>query len=140
MLAHLSAALIHNPPAILLVTNKEVIDPVLLERGNCSPNIPAPDYQLPGATIDQILATTPNKHPWKSNPTNKKAKGNRGSINKVQGPKSSGIQKLVKKNTGKKTVQTENELLAPETSTRACKHKLNPNGEEFVVPKKTKHA
>jgi hypothetical protein len=58
---------------------------------------------------------------------NRKMKGNHGNINKVQGPKSLGTQKLVKKTTGKKTVQTENDTLAPKMSTRATSTQMERN-------------
>jgi hypothetical protein len=84
----LAATSIHIPAAFSMVTNDNVIDPALLEMGNCIPTVS--DYQLPCATIDQALVTMPEEMCL----AEKKSTSNKGHlITKAQGLKHSGMQK-----------------------------------------------
>jgi hypothetical protein len=138
-LARLSAAAIHISPAVATASD-ENINPALLERGNRPPSPPiVPNYQIPGAAVDQALATTPNECQQETGVGRKRSAEPRktGRITKAPGPKNLGTQKLAgasKKSVERRATMTENEPAQPSARTR--KRKLNPDGEEFVKPKK----
>jgi len=106
--------------------------------GNHIPTIS--DYQLPCATIDQVLTTTPEE----MNLAEKKSTSTKGHhVTKVQGPKNLGMQKQGpahnKSLRGARapTQMTENQ--PAQTPPRTHKHKCNADGEEFTNLKKGKH-
>lgn len=143
--AHLSAASIHIPAGVPMITNDKNIDPALLERGNYSPSTPPiSNYQIPGATIDHALAIA-DECLQESGPAEKLSVSRKAGCvpAKTQGPKNLRMQKQVLARGAAVarvralTQVTENEPAAADV--RTCKCKLNPDGEEFTNPKKGKH-
>ena len=133
----LAATSAHIPAAFSMVTNDNVIDPALLKMGNHVPTVS--DYQLPCATVDQALVTTPEEMCLAEKKSTPK-KGRR--VTKAQGPKNSGTQKRGparnKSLRGARapTQMTENQ--PAQTPPRTRKRKRNPDGDEFTNPKKGK--
>jgi hypothetical protein len=128
-----------------MITNDKNIDPALLKRGNYSPSTPPiSNYQIPSATIDHALAIA-DECPQESGPAEKLSVSRKAGCvpAKTQGPKNLRTQKqaLVRgaavARVRAPTRVMENEPAA--ANARTCKHKLNPDGEEFANPKKGKH-
>ena len=121
------------------------LDPRLFDK-ECNPPVnhpPLANYQLPGVTIDEALSVSPSgptahKQPGTSRARNAKSRDSRNVGTTAQ-------TTAAEKHTAKwatSKVAEEAGLQMADNSTRGRKRKnrLNPDGEEFVKPKKAKCA
>jgi hypothetical protein len=143
--ASATTPLIHIPTPTLPYACDPNLDHRLFDK-ECNPPVNCPpltDYQLPGATIDEALSISPSvptacKQAETSHAHNAKSRDSR----KVSTTAQTTAAKKCTAMQATSTVTEEAGLQTANNSTRGRKHKnrLNPDGEEFVKPKKAKHA
>jgi hypothetical protein len=121
------------------------LDPRLLDK-ECNPPMnrpPLADYQLPSATINEALSVSPSvptarKQAGTSHMHNTKSRASRKIGTTAQ--TTAAEKRAATQATSKATEEAGLQPADNSTRGRKRKNRLNPDGEEFVKPKKAKRA